>query len=317
MRTAIESVLNQSYRDIQVILVNDGSTDQTLQIIEEYASADARLEYLTQKNKGQAAARNVGFRYARGEYLLFVDCDDSLELTAVEELVIYMESNPKASFVLFGFNVYLGNRLLRTPNPGDGYYKSQDGYLAFLPVKNLMASPCNKMYRREYIKQEFDETLIFGEDGVFNYSNFTKDTQVVLCSKCLYNVQLGTANSINKRYKKGKLLNMLQGSELEEKVCTEIFQEEFDRKVFRITQLATVSFMVYMCCIKLNKKEAVEELENVITKSKYLDTLLKEVQSARMHDKLLLMPLMKRRYLRVIIRSEILHLLRSIVEKRG
>lgn len=312
MHTAIESVLHQSYKDIQLIIVDDGSTDQSLRIIQKYAGVDYRIKYISQNNRGQAAARNVGLKHAQGDFVLFLDCDDSLELSAVEELVSRIESTPRASFVLFGFNVYEGENLLRTPNPGDGYYAPGDGYHAFLAIEKLMASPCNKLYRRDYIKQMFDESLVFGEDGVFNYSNFKADTEVSLCSNCLYNVQLGTGNSINKRYKRGKLLNMLHGRALQERVCTELFQEEFDKDAFRINELATVSFMVYTCCTKLSAKEAVQELESTTEKSEYLAVLLGEVQSVRMRDKFLLIPFLHQRYLTVVFRSKILYLLRKI-----
>lgn len=315
MHTAIESVLNQSYKDIQLIIVDDGSTDQSLEIIQKYAESDSRIEYISQNNRGQAAARNAGVKHAQGDFVMFVDCDDSLELSAIEELVSRIESTLRASFVLFGFNVYEGENLLRTPNPGDGYYAPGDGYHAFLPIEKLMASPCNKLYRRDYIKQMFDESLVFGEDGVFNYANFKADTEVSLCSNCLYNVQLGTGNSINKRYKRGKLLNMLHGRALQERVCTELFQEEFDKDAFRINELATVSFMVYTCCTKLSAKEAVQELENTVTQSEYLLLLLEKVQSARMQDKLLLIPFLRQRYSTVIFRSKILYLLRKIKER--
>ncbi len=315
MHTAIESVLNQSYKDIQLIIVDDGSTDQSLEIIQKYAESDSRIVYVSQNNRGVAAARNIGFKYAHGDFVLFVDCDDSLELSAVEELVTRIESTPRASFVLFGFNVYEEENLLRTPNPGDGYYAPGDGYHAFLTIEKLMASSCNKLYRRDYIKHMFDESLVFGEDRVFNYSNFKADTEVLLCSKCLYNVQLGTGNSVNKRYKHGKLLNMLYGRALKEQVCTELFQEEFDKDAFRINELSTVAFMVYTCCTKLNSKEAIQELENTIMKSEYLNMLLAEVQSARMRDKLLLLPLEHKKYSSVLFRSKLLQLLRRGVRR--
>lgn len=317
MCMAIESILNQSYQNIEVILVDDGSSDRSLQLIQEYANLDSRVKYVTQKNKGLAGARNTGLRLSKGEFVLFVDCDDSLEATAVEELVTCIESKPKASFVLFGFNVYLDKQLLRTPNPGDGYYKSGDGYLAFLPVEKLIESACNKLYRHEYIRQMFDEVLVFGEDAIFNYSNFKKNTEVVLCSKCFYNVQLGTENSVNKRYKKGKLLNILQAIELKEKVCGELFKDEFDKKTFRIKELSTISFVVYTCCTKLKKKEIVKELESALKESKYFEVMLENVGSTRMQDKFLLIPLIKRRYSSVIIRSKLLCVLRGVVGKRG
>ncbi|MGN8753413.1 glycosyltransferase family 2 protein [Blautia sp. HCP3S3_C4] len=313
MRRAIDSVLNQSYKDVQVILIDDGSTDNSLQIIQEYAEIDSRVEYISQKNGGQAAARNVGLKNARGEFILFVDCDDSLEPSAVADVTLCMEKNPYASFVLFGFNVYAGERLLRTPNPGDGYYTRTAGYKAFAPVEKLMASPCNKLYRREYIRVLFNESMVFGEDGYFNYSNLTNDTEVALCSKCLYNVQLGTEGSVNKRYKTGKLLDTLRERELQEMTCKEIFGSEFDSRAFQKRELSTISFTVYSCCIKLKKSEAIIELKTATEQSGYLAKMFDNLNTLRTQDKLILMPLKDKRYSLVIMICRLLKLIRKVV----
>ena len=93
-----ESVLNQTYNDIQLVVIDDGSTDKTLEIIKEYALTDKRIQFFSQKNAGQAAARNLGLSKAKGEYVQFVDCDDLLEPNAIETLVCQLLANPKASF---------------------------------------------------------------------------------------------------------------------------------------------------------------------------------------------------------------------------
>lgn len=83
----LESVLNQTYRNLEVILVNDGTKDGSGKICQFYADIDKRVTYITQKNQGLSAARNTGSSVASGEYAMFVDSDDFLELNAVEELV--------------------------------------------------------------------------------------------------------------------------------------------------------------------------------------------------------------------------------------
>lgn len=312
MRCAIESVRNQTYSDIQLIIVNDGSTDKTLEIIQKYAVSDERVRYFSQPNAGQAAARNFGLSKAEGEYVQFLDCDDTLESDAIETLVRQLSAHPKASFVLFGFNVYAGEQLLRTPNPGDGYFAAGSGYNSFRPVEKLMASPCNKLYRRNYIKVLFDEKMVFGEDSVFNYANLTNETEVVLCSRCLYNVQLGTENSVNKRYKKGKLSDVLMSRRLEEQVMSKLFPGDFDVERFRKNELSTVAFTVYMCSIKLAEDDAAEEMRIASSESTYLAELLKYTNSARLHDKLLLYPMKGKKYLAVIKRSKMLRIIRSL-----
>ena len=72
----IESLIHQSYRALQIILINDGSTDNSQMIAEQYAEQDSRIKVLTQPNKGQSAARNYGLRHADGEWISFVDADD-------------------------------------------------------------------------------------------------------------------------------------------------------------------------------------------------------------------------------------------------
>ena len=75
----IESLINQPYTALQIILVNDGSTDDSLAIAQQYAAQDNRIEVYTQSNQGQSAARNVGLQHATGEWISFVDADDYID----------------------------------------------------------------------------------------------------------------------------------------------------------------------------------------------------------------------------------------------
>lgn len=78
LRPCLDSILSQSVRDIEVICVNDGSTDASQKILKEYAAADARVQVVQQANGGVSAARNHGMELAKGEYIWFFDCDDVL-----------------------------------------------------------------------------------------------------------------------------------------------------------------------------------------------------------------------------------------------
>ena len=76
----LESIVNQSFKDFEVICVNDGSTDNSLEILQKYAENDERFKVLNQENQGQGIARNNALNIANGEYILFVDPDDFIEL---------------------------------------------------------------------------------------------------------------------------------------------------------------------------------------------------------------------------------------------
>ena len=82
----LDSVLNQTLKEIEIILVNDGSTDNSMQILEKYQKKDARVRVINQENQGAAAARNAGMKLAVGEYLSFLDADDFFSPEMLEEM---------------------------------------------------------------------------------------------------------------------------------------------------------------------------------------------------------------------------------------
>ena len=86
LRRCLDSVINQTFRDLEIICVNDGSTADSLHIFEEYKKQDDRIILLNQENMGQGNARNIGLKIARGEYIGFVDADDWIDLNFFEKL---------------------------------------------------------------------------------------------------------------------------------------------------------------------------------------------------------------------------------------
>lgn len=93
LRKCLDSVCNQSLQNIEVICVNDGSTDNSKEILENYAKQDSRIHILSQKNQGAGAARNLGMQVARGKYLSFLDSDDIFEPLMLETMVRAIEKD--------------------------------------------------------------------------------------------------------------------------------------------------------------------------------------------------------------------------------
>lgn len=91
LRKCIDSVLNQTYRNLELICIDDGSSDGSEKIVDEYAAKDSRMIVVHQENAGESAARNAGLRLATGDYWTFIDCDDWLELDMYEKLVEAIE----------------------------------------------------------------------------------------------------------------------------------------------------------------------------------------------------------------------------------
>lgn len=86
LRKCLDSLVNQTFKDFEVICVNDGSTDLSLGILEGYAVSDSRFKIINQENQGLSGARNTGIEHVQGDYVIFVDSDDWLEENALELL---------------------------------------------------------------------------------------------------------------------------------------------------------------------------------------------------------------------------------------
>lgn len=103
LNECIESIVNQSYENIEILLINDGSTDLSGKMCEEWAKRDNRINVFHQKNKGLSAARNLGIEKSKGEYLIFIDSDDYVDKKIVEQL-LYFITCENVDIVMCGFN---------------------------------------------------------------------------------------------------------------------------------------------------------------------------------------------------------------------
>lgn len=180
----LDSVIRQTYTDLEIILVDDESPDRCGEICEEYAGQDSRIKVIHKKNEGVSKARNAGLAVATGEYVQFVDSDDYLENNMTQRLVSAMEEQ-NADLVLCGFyeknlNFSRVSKSEETP----GIYHVKDF------VKNIMNNPYsfhygvlwNKLYRREKLENVFFHTdMDFGEDFIFNlqYLKAVKNIAVI------------------------------------------------------------------------------------------------------------------------------------------
>ncbi len=162
--TCLDSVLAQTYRELEVILVNDGSTDRTPAICDEYASRDSRVRVIHQaKNMGRPAARNAGLDAATGKYIQFVDADDFIlpEMTATLVRTIEAHETDDADMVICGFNwVDRKDGLEDVIRPGRmipvGVMSAREFIELFVADHDLspLNTLCNKFFRRDLIERK-------------------------------------------------------------------------------------------------------------------------------------------------------------------
>ena len=159
IENSIKSVLEQSYHNLQIILVNDGSTDNTKVKCNRLAKMDNRITVITTENQGSGPARNTGINIASGKYLYFPDADDYLEKNAIEVLVDSAEKN-NADLVVFGFKfVGISGDLLKTKKYA---YKCQNAnnirqnykeYYNFKEAFSIQGAPWNKFFRFDVVSK--------------------------------------------------------------------------------------------------------------------------------------------------------------------
>lgn len=168
---ALDSVLGQWADDLELLVVNDGSRDNTAEVLADYAVRYPQLRVIEQTNAGAAAARNHGIRLARGRYALLLDADDELLPTALASLRDVLASNPHVGLVL-GAQLSVtpdGRERLRLPTPASGTpYQLIQRYLL---EKKISISHCCTLFRRDLLLQRpYPESLRTGEDiPVFAY----------------------------------------------------------------------------------------------------------------------------------------------------
>lgn len=207
VQKAIESILNQTMGDFELIIVDDGSPDRSGQVCDRYAGADPRIRVIHKENGGAPSARNLALDMARGKYVFFFDSDDWAESTMLEEMYALAEES-QAQLVIAGFYIdtyYKGGKSMSLNYAlEDRLYTSkrefrEGAYRLF--DQNMLYTPWNKLYLLSYIKGEglyFPNT--FWDDFPFNLSVVRDIGRVAVTSKQYYHFLRARAESETAKY---------------------------------------------------------------------------------------------------------------------
>lgn len=213
----IDSILNQDYENIELIIVNDGSKDASSKIIDEYAKKDKRVKAIYQKNSGVSSARNNGINNANGEYITFVDADDYLEKNYVGYLCnLIVENDADISLTPFPNKVTEGNKKIN--NKIDDYivlWSGEDAIKNMLYYKVVISS-WNKMFSLKLLKKNkvsFNTNLSFGEGFDFTIASFQHSNKVAVGHKRVYNYRVDNANSVMTRFSEKLVTGSLDAQE--------------------------------------------------------------------------------------------------------
>lgn len=186
------SLLGQTYKNIEIILVNDGSNDESGKICQMFAKKDKRIKFIDKENGGVSSARNTGIEHTEGEYIGFVDSDDYVDKEYIQNMYKKIKKD-NSDICMAGYWIKKHSFVQKNENGKDNCLYEQNLYyeklLDFIWGKNGMYFPFAKLYRSSLIKQngiKFNENIQCGEDMLFNVQFFRYSTSMTIISECNY-----------------------------------------------------------------------------------------------------------------------------------
>lgn len=209
LNKCIESIINQTYKNSEIILVDDGSTDNSGNICDSYKDRDSRIIVIHKNNTGVSSARNEGLKVASGDLISFIDSDDYIDVGMFEHMMsVYNEQ--KCDIVICNFD-HGNNEVIKRDNlitfsnkeyPQISYYN-----------KGISGFVCNKLYDKKVIFYQnnkhitFDENITIGEDDLFNYEILNKNEELKYCydNKVLYHYIINEGGAVNQKFNEKKL----------------------------------------------------------------------------------------------------------------
>lgn len=243
LKECLDSLISQSLKDIEIICVDDGSTDNSPSIIEEYSNTDKRIRTFSQENSGPGSARNRGLKESVGEYVAFIDADDWIEEDALEKTYDDAIVN-ESDLVLFNALEHLPENVTKARV----YYpESIEGSFNYTEHPDLIMNNyqivCTKIHRRTFLEENdihFDENGLF-EDVFFHVKSIVKSCRISYINEFLYNyrrIDLNTRQFNSIRSKKCvtflDISNAVQSLLIDE-VIYDSYEENFFK--FKVTEI--------------------------------------------------------------------------------
>ena len=197
----IESILNQTFTDLELILINDGSTDRCGEICDLYNKKDTRVNVIHKENGGVSSARNVGIDVAKGEFIGFIDPDDYIDEDAIEYLYKLAKEN-KADISCYKMKTYKNGVLVSNLNKAEEIkiYVGEEIIKEYVQNGTFLYSTCNKLYSKKLLQNEysrFPTNIRYAEDALFNYYMLAKSCKLVFSNQQKYNYYINSGSVVS------------------------------------------------------------------------------------------------------------------------
>lgn len=285
VREALESVINQTYQNLEIIVIDDESKDSSGKICDEYAKKDSRITVVHQKNKGLSGARNTGLDLATGKYIMFLDSDDKFELDACENFYNEIEKT-NADYVV-GNYIYIDDDGTKWEKPVFDQEKYKEFKLSIEDYKNsffiMNSTVWNKVFRKSFLdelKIKFVERVP-AEDAIFTTYCFIKSSNVYYMPKIMYNYRMRYTDSISNSCSKDYFMGINKAY----KIIYENFKENDRLDFYRFFYAKSMNYILYkfIDSTRLTLEERIEVLDKMkwfymLSNDLHIPTIFKSVQ---------------------------------------
>lgn len=238
LKECLDTVINQTYKNLEIILINDGSTDKSLDICKEYKRKDKRIILIDKENTGVSNTRNIGIEAATGSYITFVDADDIVELDAIETMVNCI-SKEKTDVVRTNFAI--NNETGKIPSKVEGKIEKENinKLLRYFLNAKIPAYMCLFLIKKDILDKNnirLNEKLVMMEDTLFFVTLIQKVNSIYILNKKTYNYRVYQESSSNslKRIEKNIKSVLLVNEEINKIISDEELIEVTNRTEFRI-----------------------------------------------------------------------------------
>ena len=269
LANCIESILAQSYEELEILLIDDGSKDSSAQISLEYEKKDSRVKYFYQNNSGVSVARMNGVKYSSSDFIMFVDADDYLDKDCLINLKKIIDEK-KVDIACCGSQDWNSDGCCNTYSYEDELISDKEKMLSdyFLHDKRYMCTLWGKLYKKSVFKDIVFPKLRYGEDTLLNHMLYQRVNSIFLTSYIGYNYRLFPLSASNTISEYKKNLDLIVRDAYIYDICDEMGTEFIDiakkRLIVRISQYINSALSM--------RKEAIKDYPSV---QKNIDKILK------------------------------------------
>lgn len=321
LEKCLESIYSQTYPEFEVILVNDGSTDNSKEICEKWTKKDNRFSLYNNENHGVSCSRNFGIQQATGDYITFVDCDDFLAKDTLEALL--ETATQGYDLIIANYAKYYAEHKIK-PNVdiATKAYTKQEFLDTFWELYNafVINSPWGRLYKTKILQSENIEFPIdynLGEDLIFNLQYIEKSNTFYTINQPLYYYR-DTANSLTTKYNENLLEIQLELNKFIKDflIRNHAYQEKAQKKLKEDISNIFISSVqnLFLPSCPLNNKQRKEKLEEYLQRQEI--EVLADVSYAEKRVQLFKKMIEKKKIKTIILYSKTKEKIRKLVKRR-